>query len=157
MSNDFNMTIEGLEIKRHSKGDVIIKEGERSDQVLVLKSGAVRITTGDREICKINEVGTIFGEISALLDTEHSATVTAEEDCSFYLMRDFVDHIKSRPEHVLFVAKVLAGRLVHMNHNFLEIRAELEKMREGEPGVKQTGKLNSLLVRMDEFWGSSIF
>lgn len=155
--NDLKLDTSGLEELKFSAGDVIMREGERSDCVLILKSGAVSIRAVDREICKINEPHSIFGEISALLDTEHSATVTAVEDSVFWTVPNFAKDLEANADRARYVAIVLAKRLVHMNFNFLEIRAELEELKASAVDGGRKGKLGGIIAKLDEFWGSSIF
>ena len=49
----------------------------------MLKKGAVAIVKGGIEMAKVTEPGTVFGELSALLDQPHTADVRALGPRSF--------------------------------------------------------------------------
>ena len=58
-----------------------------------------------------DEPGAIFGEMSALLGTGHSATVRAATDAKVYRIDDARSFLKQHPEIVFHVAVILARRL----------------------------------------------
>jgi len=73
------------------KGEVIIREGEVGDELYIIKSGSVRIEKNTLQnepytVVVLNaEQNVFFGEIGLLLNDKRSATVVAEEDCSFLM------------------------------------------------------------------------
>jgi len=154
---EFEFDVTGLPVVEFVKGDIVMEEGKTGKCVYVLKEGAVSVATAGREICKINEPLTIFGEISILLETEHTATVTAEEDCVFHAIDDFVEFIKGQPESGLHVAKILCSRIANMNHTFIEIKNEIEELQADDNAGSVKGKLYDILVKMDTFWGRDVW
>jgi len=151
------LEIEGMPEKEFKRGEVILQEGQTGTKVYILKEGAVSIQLSGNEICKVNTPGTIFGEISALLEGDYSATVVAEINTTFFAIEDLSTLMSDNHKACLIIARILALRLVNMNHIFPEIKHELQNMP-GDSTVSQTNnKLINLMVKMDEFWGRSIF
>ncbi len=148
--------IEGLPEERFEKGDVILEEGKKGDRVYILKDGSVRVTASGNELCRVNTPGTIFGEISALLDGDYSATVSAEQQTSFYIVDDLYELFRTNPEICMNVARLLALRLMNMNHLFAEFKLEIEKLQTDTSTKHASSKLFKLVQKMDEFWGRDV-
>jgi MFS family permease len=64
-------------IQQFSDGEVLIREGEMSTNVLLLTHGAVKVTKDDRHLAHL-DAGEIVGEIAALHRVPRTATVTAD-------------------------------------------------------------------------------
>lgn len=64
-------------IQQFENGDILIREGELSTNVLLLTHGAVEVTKEDRHLAHLG-AGDIVGEIAALHRVPRTATVTAE-------------------------------------------------------------------------------
>ena len=155
---DFTFDVSDLLEVKFNKGDTVLEEGKPGELVYVLKEGAVRVETAGRELCKINEPLTIFGEISVLLETEHTADVIAEDDSTFYVIKDLVGYLRGSSEASLHVAKILATRVVNMNNTFVEVKNEIEQLQaRGETGPSFRQGLLRIVQKMDEFWGRDIW
>ncbi len=153
---DIMLEIEGLPEKTFSKGEAVLEEGRPGTTVYILKDGSVSVTSAGSEICKINTPGTIFGEISALLNVEYTAAVTAEVETTFYVIDDLIALFKSNPDVCPDVARILALRVLNMNLLFAEIQHEIVGLQENSETKQASSKLNTLIQRMDEFWGRDI-
>ena len=62
------LTGNNIETRRVRAGGVIFREGERADELFVIKSGYVRIQVGNRAMADL-AADNIFGEM-ALIDSE---------------------------------------------------------------------------------------
>ena len=56
-------------------GAVLIAEGGKLNTMFVLRSGELEVSRNGVAVTAIRQPGTIFGEMSVLLDAPHSATV----------------------------------------------------------------------------------
>ncbi|MEQ1942446.1 cyclic nucleotide-binding domain-containing protein [Mesorhizobium sp. VNQ89] len=92
-------------------GSVLLSEGERSGKLYVLAEGTVEVARGDTPVAVVNEAGSVFGEMSVLLDVPHTATVKALSAAKVYVFDDAAAFMKSDPEIALVVARLLAQRL----------------------------------------------
>jgi CRP/FNR family cyclic AMP-dependent transcriptional regulator len=63
----------------------VLVSGSRTERLLILKKGAVAIIKDNVEIAKVAEAGTVFGELSVLLDQPHTADACALEPSEFYI------------------------------------------------------------------------
>ncbi|SPP66001.1 TIR domain-containing protein [Nitrospira lenta] len=83
ISGDSKLAIKAAaagEIQRHSTGDVLLKQGDQDNDILLILSGQVSITVNGRTLA-VRAAGTHVGEM-ALVDPlmKRSATVRATED-----------------------------------------------------------------------------
>jgi CRP-like cAMP-binding protein len=149
--------VSGLPEEKFGGGATILEEGKEGRRVFVLKEGSVSVMAAGNELCKANAPGTIFGEISVLLDGTHTATVVAEEDCSFYVIDSLMNYLEEHPKTAIEVAKVLATRVMNMNLHYLEIKHEIERMQDDPAAASSSGRLFKILQKVDQFWGRNIF
>ena len=154
---DYLLKIKNLPEEVFERGKIVLKEGNIGSKVYILKDGSVSVYTAGNQICKVNTPGTIFGEISALLSADYSATVIAETDTTFYLIEDLPSLLDKNPKLSIAIARILALRVVNMNSLYAELKHELDNV----PAVSLTShagkKLYDLLSDMDEFWGKNVF
>lgn len=70
--------------RRYPRGAVLFREGQRSDSVVLLRSGSVKVshvTRAGREVLlAVQGAGELLGELGAMDGAPRSATVTAIED-----------------------------------------------------------------------------
>jgi CRP-like cAMP-binding protein len=92
-------------------GTVLISEGERQSALYILVSGSVEIMREGLEVARCDLPGAIFGEVSALLDQPHAATVRAASDVRVHIIENPNQFLTSRPEIAFQVAALLARRL----------------------------------------------
>lgn len=119
-----------LDIRNFEEGDAILTEGEVNSSVYLLKDGAVSITISGEEICRECTPDATFGEISALIGVEASATVKAIEPSAFWVIKDFRTYLNEHPQCTLGIAEELANRLNNMSLNFIEVRSTLQALQE---------------------------
>jgi CRP-like cAMP-binding protein len=62
-------------------------------------------------INSISQAGSIFGEMSLLLDIPHSATVRAVTDIQVFVIEDAVSVLEANPTWTLQIARLLAQRV----------------------------------------------
>ena len=96
---------------------------------LILKSGAVSVVKSGTEIATAAEPGSVFGELSALLDQPHSADVCTIETSEFHVA-DAATLLGQDPAALLYVTMILARRLDGANQAFLKLKNQLAA---GEP------------------------
>ena len=99
-------------------GTEIIHEGRRSDRMYFLASRAVIISKNNREICTLDQMGDVFGEIGAIIGEPRSASVTALTNVA--CLATHANFISRLPEQKRFLfvyllqqalSKLLAERL----------------------------------------------
>lgn len=100
---------QGEQIVECKVGEKILIEGQNCHTLYVLISGSVEIRKGHMPVGRIAEPGSIFGEMSVLLDIPHTADVEVVENSFFYLAD--TGFIWSHPEFYKHVCIQLAARL----------------------------------------------
>jgi len=111
--------------------EIVVREGEKTRNVFVVKSGRVEVAkmdTGARERrLAVLEPGAVFGEISYILDSPRSATVRALEASELLCvdggaaeaLRESGKIVAYKLDHNLF--EMLAERQADLNSDLLEM------------------------------------
>lgn len=121
---EFKKECSDLPLQQYAEGDLVISEGGRSGALYFLKSGKVRISRGGEVLAEIDEAGSLFGEISILLDRPHIAEVRALEPSSFHVAEDAEAFLKQHPEVNLLVARSLAKKVDTMSCYLIDLKRQ---------------------------------
>jgi len=121
---------EGREARSFKPGQVMIREGGQDGNLFVLIEGQVEVMRKDTQVSYIDEPGSIFGEMSALLDMPASATVKALSNVKAYVIDDAVQFLGANPELALHVATLLARRLYYTTSYLVDLQQQAEGKRE---------------------------
>jgi CRP-like cAMP-binding protein len=126
-------------IRRFDDGEVITREGSFDSWVYVLFSGAVRVARKEEELARLDDVGSIFGELAVIDGKARSASVEAVGptvclaiDVSF--MNETTEPLDlARFVTVLykFFAEVIAQRLRSTNEELAKAHVEIERLKAG--------------------------
>jgi CRP-like cAMP-binding protein len=101
----------GLPEAHFASDDCLIQEGRPGGKLYVLISGEVVVLKGETEVARVSDPGSIFGEMSALLDLPYSATVRAIGPVRAHLSENAAEFIAANPAVALHTARILAQRL----------------------------------------------
>ena len=111
-----------LPLATYQPGEIILAEGSKTGRLWILKNGAVAVVRQGIEIAKVSEPGAVFGDISALLDTPHTADVRALE-ISVLHVADAATYLQD-PALLVHVARVLAQRLNVANQSLIQLKTK---------------------------------
>lgn len=117
-------TFDGFPDRQLTDGDVLIAEGEPVGALYVVERGRFAVTRGGSMLAAIDEPGAVIGEISALLDTTPTATVTATEPSIVKVVDDPLSFLASDAAALLEIARMLAGRLSRMSAYLTDVKAQ---------------------------------
>jgi len=120
---------EGSE-RTFADGQTLIEQSEATGRVHLLRSGCVEVFRDGSLITTVDEPGAPFGEIAAILDTPHQATVRAKGEVSVIEIEDFEALARREPGLLLEVTEVLAKRLLATNALLSDARQEFENLLE---------------------------
>lgn len=90
---------------------VLLGEGETSGRLYVLEEGTVEVLRNGTQVAIIDEPGSVFGEMSVLLDLPHTATVRTVSPVSAVVFNDAGMFLRSHPEIAFLLGRLLAERL----------------------------------------------
>lgn len=92
-------------------GTVLLSEGTKSGRIYILDEGTLEVARGETRVAVISDRGSIFGEMSLLLDSTHTATVRALTPVTVHEFLDGAEFLRADPETAVVVARLLAQRL----------------------------------------------
>jgi CRP/FNR family cyclic AMP-dependent transcriptional regulator len=107
-------------------GTIFISEGETSGRLYVLAEGTVEVLRGDTQVAIIGKAGSVFGEMSVLLNRPHTATVRAISPIRVFVFADAESFLKSNPEIAFFLGKLLAERLNAATTYLVDLKRQFE-------------------------------
>jgi CRP/FNR family cyclic AMP-dependent transcriptional regulator len=123
-------------------GEVLLPEGVRTGLLFILIDGHVEILKGEVQVEVVTEPGSLFGEISALLDTPHMATVKAITPARVARIENASAFLQLHPDLALEVARLLAQRLT----NVVGYLADLKRQFEGHSHLGMVDEVLETLV-----------
>ncbi|MFO0593580.1 MAG: Stp1/IreP family PP2C-type Ser/Thr phosphatase [Polyangiaceae bacterium] len=118
------------EVRAFAPADVIVREGDRGDELFIVLTGLVQVTRGETVLLEVG-AGEHFGEMALIRAMPRSATVTAVESSELITLHraDFFEIL--RKEHELAVKLlwqflgVLADRLDQTSRDLSNAKTEL--------------------------------
>ena len=108
----------GVPAREFKAGDVIFKEGDAAQDLLIVQSGEVEIRLGNRLLETISQYG-IFGEMALIDAAPRSASAVAATDVKLVAVgeKQFLFLISNTPHFALNVMRTMARRLRNANTN----------------------------------------
>ena len=116
----------GLPRQDLSPGAVLLAEGETSGRLYVLAEGTVEVLRGDTQVAVVEEAGSVFGEMSVLLNRPHTATVRAMSPVGVFVFDDAQSFLESHPEIAFQLGKLLAERLNAATTYLVDLKRQFE-------------------------------
>jgi CRP-like cAMP-binding protein len=121
--------MQAVQVRECKDGEVIIREGDKGDELFIVLEGKVRVSRGDQTLTHLGP-GEHVGEMALIRSAPRSASVTAVGPAELIAIRraDFFEIL--RREHEVAVKMlwqflgVLADRLDHTNSELHQIKRE---------------------------------
>jgi CRP/FNR family cyclic AMP-dependent transcriptional regulator len=120
---------EGQAKVHFESGEVMIPEGARLGKLFVLREGQIEVIRKDTQVTHVDEPGSVFGEMSVLLDMPHSATVKALSSVDVYVIDDAMNFLETQPEAAIHIATLLARRLYYTTTYLVDLQQQSEGKR----------------------------
>ena len=118
--------IHGGDVRHFDAGQVVIEQGERTELLFFLIEGAVEVVKDGVQVATASQPGAVFGEISALLGGNHTATVRALKPCTFHVVQNPRDFLESSPIVCLHVCELVARRLDAVNKYLVDVKQQFQ-------------------------------
>ena len=119
---------QGVPVRSVAPGTVLLTEGVKDGTLSVLAHGEVEILKGDFQVNTVSEPGAVFGEMSLLLDSSHTATVRARTACRVHVIEDGEAFLRSNPSVAYDLLKTLAGRLRGVTNHLTDLNRYIHAM-----------------------------
>jgi CRP/FNR family cyclic AMP-dependent transcriptional regulator len=120
----------GRKVETFKSGATLIKQGGEDRKLFVLVEGQVEVLRQDTQVSYIEEPGSLFGEMSVLLDMPYSANVKALSNVKAYVIDDAIHFLSSKPEIALELAALLARRLYYTTSYLVDLQQQAAGRRE---------------------------
>lgn len=147
--------VEALEargrVRRYRRGAVLFHEGDSAENVILVRSGRVKISSytedGKEVVLAVREPGELLGELSAIDGGLRSATASAMEPVEALLVRDadFRAFLEERPRVAFALLETVSGKLRDADRKRVEFGA-----------YDTTGRVARRLVEMAERFGEEL-
>jgi CRP/FNR family transcriptional regulator, cyclic AMP receptor protein len=105
-------------------GEVLIEEGTTRDRIYVLVAGEVVIEHDGVPFARVDAVGAVFGEMSAVLGRPATATVRASGDATMRVIHDPLEFLADQPGAALSVLRTTASRLDGMTQYLVDVKRQ---------------------------------
>jgi CRP-like cAMP-binding protein len=115
--------------RRHFRpGEALFLEGDRSDRMMLIERGSVKVTGSHGEndaMLAVCGPGELLGEMSTLDGAPRSATATAlgEVEATVIPAGELQRVLRSNPDAALALLRIVAGRLRDVDRKWLEFAA----------------------------------
>src|SRR5882672_4020985 len=119
-------SLQGHERRSFEGGQFVIRQGEQTDALYFLIEGSVEVLKDDVWVALASQPGLVFGEMAVLLGGAHTASVRAVKPCSFYIVKEPREFLKSSPALCLHVAEILARRLDALSKYLVNVKHQYE-------------------------------
>ena len=113
-----------LPVESVPAGAVLIAEGSSPARILILASGAVTVERDGTPFARIDTPGSVFGEMSVVLDRPATATVRATSDVQVYVADDPERFLTERPGAALAVLRTTASRLDGLTQYLVDVKQQ---------------------------------
>jgi CRP-like cAMP-binding protein len=119
-------TLRDYPARTFAAGENVLTQGERTGLLYVLVTGTVEVIKDNVQVAVASEPGAIFGDLSALLDGPHTATVRALRESTFHVVANPRDVLRAKPEVCLFLCELLARRLDAVNKYLVDVKQQFQ-------------------------------
>jgi len=120
----------GRKPETFKSGAVLVSEGGDERKLFVLLEGQVEVLRKGTQVSYVDEPGSLFGEMSVLLDMPYSATVKALSTVRAYAIDDPIGFLGSQPEIALELASLLARRLYYTTSYLVDLQQQAAGRRD---------------------------
>lgn len=111
---------------------VLVSEGASSGKLYILKSGELEVVRNGSVVATFGEPGDVVGEMSALLDQPHSATVRSRDGAEVYVVDDASSFLERHPAVAREIARSLAQRLSRTTALLVDMRQRSKEREDQE-------------------------
>lgn len=124
--NDIEANLKEFPLISLSSGEFLLTQGEKTDCLYFLHEGAVKILKDNYEVAIRSDKGAVLGEMSIMLDTEHSASVQCIQDSTFYCIEHPREYLENHPDVIWNIAQILSLRLFNLTQYLVDVKSQYE-------------------------------
>ncbi|HET7083366.1 MAG TPA: cyclic nucleotide-binding domain-containing protein [Rhizomicrobium sp.] len=117
-----------IPVRTVEPGTVLLAEGIKDGTLCVLAGGEVEILKGEFQVNTVSEPGAVFGEMSLLLGSAHTATVRARTRCRVHVIAEGEAFLRSNSDVAYDLLKTMAGRLRGVTNHLTDLNRYIHAM-----------------------------
>lgn len=137
-------SLSDLPIRTIEDGATLISEGACFDHVFFLKNGTLKIERDGIEIARVDEPGSVFGEMSHFLERGAMATARADGDVEVFVAEEPGKFFRANPDVLIYVARNMARRIDELNSSLISMKQAVAKAG-GDPAAIEDA-MNNLAI-----------
>jgi PAS domain S-box-containing protein len=136
-------------------GQTVFLEGDHSEDLYILVSGALDVLKGKKKISDISGVGSFFGEMSLLLGAKRTATVKAKDDVRAILIpkEEITAFLREFPDVGMEITRALARRLDETSQMFYGFKEFCDQLPDAVVFTDKDGKIFSWNAAAEALYG----
>lgn len=123
---DIEASLQEFPLEALKTGEHLLTQGEKTDCLYFLLEGAVEVVKDGYTVAVVSDKGAVFGEMSIMLDIEHSASVKCIEDSKFYVIQHPGKYLEDHPKVIWHIAQILGLRLFNLNQYLVDVKRQYE-------------------------------
>lgn len=124
--NDIEDSLKQFPVVALSAGDALLTQGEKTDSLYFLLEGEVSVLKDGYEVAHRSRRGSVYGEMSLMLDNAPSATVKCVTDSKFYRVDNPKKYLEDNPDVIWHIVKILSMRLSNLNEYLVDVKSRYE-------------------------------
>ena len=142
-------------ITPYEDGKPIFLEGNESQDLFILVSGRLNVFKGNKKIAQITEKGSLFGEMSFLLNAKRTATIKAEKDVKAIQIpkEDIPGFLQDFPEVAGELTRLLAKRLDETSRILYGLKEFCDQLPDAVIATDKEGKIITWNAAAEEVYG----
>jgi CRP-like cAMP-binding protein len=117
-----------IPVRSVESGATLFVEGSKSRTLCILVDGEVEILKGEFQVNTVSEPGAVFGEMSILLDSPHTATVRTRTPCRVHVIEDGDTFLRANKDMAYDLLKIVAGRLQGVTNYLTDLNRYVRAM-----------------------------
>lgn len=121
---DVLAALEGFPQETLEAGETLIEQGSQSGRIFFLVEGLVAVVRSGTQLTDISEPGAMFGEMSILLETPHTATVQTLSPSVFIRIEDGAKLLRENAEVSGYVAMILSRRVNSLSRYLVDLKRQ---------------------------------
>lgn len=110
--------------RKFAAGSDVLVQGERTGMLYIMVEGDVEVLKDGVTVATASEPGAIFGDLSALLDVAHTATVRTRRDSTFHLVDQPREFLLRNSPACIHLCELLARRLDAVNKYLVNVKQQ---------------------------------
>ena len=137
--HDIEDSLKQFPIVLFNAGDILLEQGTKTNRLYFLLEGEVSVIKDGFEVAHRSSKGSVYGEMSLMLDNAPSATVKCVSESKFYCVENPLKYLESNPDVIWHIVKILSKRLSNLNEYIVEV--------EGIESTNPDSNSNSIRLR----------